>query len=510
MPAYLTETVYRFCTKDLYSMYLQNKSTYRWISQFWIDTGDNELIDINTYRALLTHMDKRGRAPESLDSLLQYVQYNPDGIDEFQKTLIIDENLRDLADYQSEITMDDTLLFDCLFAHAEESWMANSFKVAASIARGATKTPDKLKESGPAAAERWIRTELSKKHSKEEPVLAGMLHENISAVIQSLDDKLKDDNDNGRFPLGLSHIDNAVTVGKNGLKFIGVVGKAGDGKTTLTNFIVYNWLRQGARILYVSTEHTSLEIWEFMTFLHGSHPDYEFTLPSMWEWDQKQVTTEDRTNMYRVGIDIMESRNIAGRLDVQQFFEWDTIVDYLNTNHAQNRYDILVIDYMGRLTVPGDPRLETNARNTMISAAQKLTRTFDNNKGLILLTPIQVNRAGHKLANSEDVGEKRYDLNAILDCNAYERDLDLAISVYSDDDLRSGDMSEIGRVKVRKGKSFGRENYSFDATSGAFMRQGADEPTQQMWERTAEDVVIQADLYITPTTTTINSETWGI
>jgi len=42
---------------------------------------------------------------------------------------------------------------------------------------------------------------------------------------------------------------------------------SGDGKTTLTNYICYNWLRQGAHILYCSTEHSPQEIWEFMAFL---------------------------------------------------------------------------------------------------------------------------------------------------------------------------------------------------------------------------------------------------
>ena len=106
--------------------------------------------------------------------------------------------------------------------------------------------------------------------------------------------------------------------------------------------------------------------------------------------------TDDLSNMSRILTDIQTRRNLPGLLDCQQFRDWDSIVDHLNQNHKANKYDILIVDYLGRLDVPGDPRFRNDAMKKLVHDAQGLTRSFDGNKGLIVLTPIQVNREGNK------------------------------------------------------------------------------------------------------------------
>jgi ABC-type dipeptide/oligopeptide/nickel transport system ATPase subunit len=287
-------------------------------------------------------------------------------------------------------------------------------------------------------------------------VVAGLLDENIPTVLRVLDDKLSPTETTGKFPLGYSHIDNCVTVGRQNLKFIGILGMSGDGKTTLTNSIVYNWLTQGAHILYCSTEHSPTEIWEQMAFLHQSHPKYNFTLPPMQDWEQGistgKVTVADKTNMCRILDDIQCRKNLPGLLDCQQFRDWETIKNYLTVNNKKNKYDIIVVDYLGRLDVPGDARFRDNAVKAMIHDAQKLTREFNDNRGLILLSPIQVNREGHKKALNAEEGEARYDINAISQFSEYQHDLDLLLSIWSDDAMKMDNECEIQTLKKRKGR----------------------------------------------------------
>lgn len=91
------------------------------------------------------------------------------------------------------------------------------------------------------------------------------------------------------------------------------------------------------------------------------------------------------------------------------------MTDHLTTNHKDKKYDILVVDYLARLDMPGDARFRNEAVKALVHTAQGLTRTFDDGRGLVLLSPIQVNREGHKgaLKANVDEGEARYDINAI-------------------------------------------------------------------------------------------------
>jgi hypothetical protein len=313
----------------------------------------------------------------------------------------------------------------------------------------------------------------------------------------------------GRFPLGIEHIDKNVIVGKQNLKFIGVVGMSGDGKTTLTNTICYNWLRAGAHILYVSMEHTPNEIWTTMAFMHQSHPDYNFKLPVVSDWDDGLktglVTPQDDINLNQILADVKGRVNLPGILDVQQFREWDAIYDHLLTNHPENKYDILIVDYIGRLTVPGDQKFRDKEIGGLVHRVQGLCQTFDENKGLIVLTPIQVNREGNKRANSADEeAAARYDLNAISTISEYQHDLDLCLSVWSDAEMKLESKVLIEQIKQRKGRKSAREVMYINSLTGA-IEYGSLPPVatpKNNWDRTVDDGVA--------TTTSIDADCWPI
>ena len=504
---YLSETVYRFCTRDLYSHYLQNKAAYEWISYHWVD--DDEAVTPKSLRALVTYFQNMKCSPEGIDALYQYVVRNPHLVSDFSKSEQVEVELAELKEYEPDDALDDALLLQSLLNSAREQWLTLVCKRTIQIASGAArlKGAKEGEQAGPTAAIQWLRSQLVKDFTPEAPAVAGLLHMNIPTILEGLQSRLRDESVAGRFPLGFPHIDQCVTVGKQNLKFIGIVGMSGDGKTTLTNAITYNWLAQGAHILYVSTEHAPQEIWEFMCFLHQSHSDYDFTLPGLTEWENRNITPEDEHNMNRILVDIQSRKNLPGLLDVQQFRSWEAITDYLTLNHAKSKYDILVIDYLSRLDVPGDQKFRDQGVKSMIHDAQKLTREFDGNRGLVLLTPIQVNREGNKRANTVEPGKARYDLNAIGSFSEFQHDLDLCLSVWSDDAMKMEGECEVQVIKKRKGKQPLTMPMKIDSNSGAFEYKFPLTPpeTKKMWERTADDVID-----IEYTKIAVNTEDWGI
>ena len=120
----------------------------------------------------------------------------------------------------------------------------------------------------------------------------------------------------------------------------------------------------------------------------------------------------------------------------------------------------------------------------MITDAQRLTREFDENKGIVILTPIQVNREGNKRAKAAEEGAPRYDLNAIAQNSEYQWHLDLCLSVYSDEDMKIAHKCEIQVIKKRKGLQPHAAEMTIDVTSGAF--------TYGSTEKTVEDMGVTA------------------
>jgi hypothetical protein len=186
--------------------------------------------------------------------------------------------------------------------------------------------------------------------------------------------------------------------------------------------------------------------------------------------------------------DIKERRNLPGLLEVQTFRDWETIKGHLQTNQKRNRYDILVVDYLARLDVPGDARFRDQQIKAIVHDAQKLTREYDECRGLILLTPIQVNREAHKAALKAEEGESRYNINAISSISEYQHDMDLILSVWSSDDMKEGGELEVQCLKKRKGQQPRTQTLVIDRFSG-LIGYKVDPVWQKKSERTLEDVM---------------------
>jgi len=486
----LSELVRRICTQDLHSFILQHRRQLEWMDkslQLLTFPIDGDVISGKTLHAVLLFDTKFKKSPPSVQSLRDHVDRNPDKLTEFaQGATAINDELNQLAEWSEANTDLHAVDLDVLFADTfnkiraamHSSW-AQTYKMIANGSSDSIKRKDGTILKGANDAMEYLRGRWVRDFTVEVPPLAGTLQENRDAIFYGLRQELSDESTEGKLPLLYDHIDLRATVGKQDLRFIGIVGQSGDGKTTLTDSIVYNWMKQGAHILYISTEHTPLQIMQKLVFMHQGHEDYDhLTKVSRERWRRKvRITQADRENITDILNDLVSRRNIPGLINVQSFRDWDTIVDYLKLTNAKEKWDALVIDYMARLEVGGRNLRETDQLiEGIIHKAQGLTRTFNEGKGLVILTPIQVNREASKAAMKAEVEEweGHYNINAIRMHTAFINDMDLILSVYSDVEMKDQNEIEIACLKHREGKPFPKRNMYVDQDTGKISYSASD------------------------------------
>src|SRR5208282_6036505 len=384
------------------------------------------------------------------------------------------KGLNDIDETRLKSITDINILVDSVIKEAEKDYYRFLGKHFIGIVNaGPTKQEGKFKDpSGTKDAKAMILKGLMDNVYAVTEIESGWMHEHIDSVAGSLDDKLAIENTETRMKVLMPHIDKAIIIGPQNLRYIGIAGMSGDGKTTILNTIVYNWLKQGFNGLYVSFEHSPLEVWEFMAFLHSSHEDYADMppLPSLADWDLAKdpesginVAQEDVQHMATILRDIKERRNVTGKLDVQDgavLSTFEAIVAHLETNEEEGNYHFIVVDYLARMNVPGDARYRDVEIKNIIHKSQFLTRSYNNGRGVVFVTPMQVNREANKAAKKVASNEAKdgqgestfYDLNAIANFSEYQHDMDYIFSVYSDEKMKADNRLIMETLKIRKGK----------------------------------------------------------
>jgi GTPase SAR1 family protein len=500
---YLTELARRLCTQDLYPFVLQNKKKLMWTIKysFTIDymPDSDEVVTSRTMKAIWKYITRFKRLPVGPQDVKGYIVTNPDHIKEFSRggedgekdeTTETLQQLDTLTTWnpptESVRGLESLMVLENAFSKVRGAWHSVAANQYSKIANGMDsfkwfEKGEKKEERGPAPAMRWLRMKWLEDYTDDTPPVDGFLHQNMQVVREGFANLMNEQNENGRMLLGLDNVDKCVVIGKQtDNRFIGIVGQANDGKTTLANYIVYNWLRQGFNGLYVSTEHTSKRIWDVMTYLHSSHPDYgELVLPPTKEWENRNVTSEHIRHMQDICFDIENGRNLPGKLEVKEFpnRDWDSIEDWLKLYHSKNHYDFLLLDYITRLEIPGDPRWKDQGMKELIHRIQKFTRQFDESRGIIVMSPVQITKESYKEAMKGDFKEGigHYTLDAIRTFSELKDDMDVILTVWSDIEMKAPERNEIeiGCVKKRVGAQPLAQIAVISPWTGAFVRKGA-------------------------------------
>lgn len=438
-------------------------------------SGNTTYKDV--FRAVLMYDLKYGKCPTAA-TLREYALTIPN---EDTTTGLGEALKRELASFEElwedrtpEVT-DIDVLIDQTITEARDGFWALNFQTAALITttgrefqvKGSRK---KATYKGANHALAYLAQQRVKDIQSETTSGAGWAHEKAEDTFAGLSSVL-DGKPVHRLKLGLSNIDERVLIGKDpGMnKYIGVLGHSGDGKSTTLHSIVYQMLMQGAVVLYNSLEHDPEEIFEIMAFLAYDHfaasleePGRQFMQPRhIWDMarggdeDARRRIKPEQVEIMRVILErIRDGKMFPGKLDCRQFASYDEIIDHMKTNESKYHYDALVIDYIDSLTVTG--RDVKESKKQLIKSFQTLSRQYNNGKGLVVISPIQVNRAGKEKADAAnvDAGEWRYGRDAIREYSEFCHDMDFVFSVYVSEALRERRNTEVCPVKApRKGRA---------------------------------------------------------
>src|SRR5208283_2397828 len=163
------------------------------------------------------------------------------------------KGLNDIDETRLKSITDINVLIESVIKEAEKDHIRFALKHGEDVVNsGPTKQVGKFKDpSGVKDAKTYLLKQLMDDVYTETEIESGWLHEHVDSVAESLDKRLAPESTDNRMKMGMPHIDKCVVVGPQHLSFIGIVGGAGDGKTTTENTIAYNWLMQGKNGLIV-------------------------------------------------------------------------------------------------------------------------------------------------------------------------------------------------------------------------------------------------------------------
>lgn len=250
---------------------------------------------------------------------------------------------------------------------------------------------------------------------------------------------------------GISCLDNTIR-GFRKPEFIGVLGYAGNFKTTLCRTFLYNALMQGYNCLHIPLESSYEEELMLYGILHAHNPNFKDVLRDKTGIDRRAFedgTLTDQEVRYLHDSVIPDFRyNLRGEMFIRQPAEgtWPEIKQLIEAEDRRCPLDLVLIDYLALMNM-GQSKNETADMNSMIKQVKNLCLTFHGGKGLAIMTPVQGKREGY--GRAQDNGGTWTSDGAYM-YSEFEKSVDKLVYVYADDELKASDSLKVGTCKSRR------------------------------------------------------------
>jgi hypothetical protein len=213
--------------------------------------------------------------------------------------------------------------------------------------------------------------------------------------------------------------------------FVGILGHAGQGKSTLSRYILYTMAAAGHNVLHISLENDAEVERNKYILLHAHSPHFNgmFNALSYENFYKRRLTNEQRSWLPEIARDFKE--NIGGRLIIRQPQEatWEVCKGICETQDRVDELEGILVDYI-QLIDP--PARNTDDRKTKMNAVIKDMRQYALNAGTahkrkVLLSPVQGNEEGFAKAKEN---EGVWPLSGVNNEKELSRSMDVILGVF--------------------------------------------------------------------------------
>ncbi len=277
----------------------------------------------------------------------------------------------------------------------------------------------------------------------------------------------------------------------NGLKnreLMLVGGFTGHCKTTFAINMAYRALWQGWNTAFITLEMSFDEIRRKIYVLHACNPIQKVRFPKYKHLVGKigynsvrygKLTKEEKDYYSLICKDFDDTVNKeAGSFG--KFFIWQpekssttaSDIEFKTRQYQQElqamgkNLDFLVIDYIYLMGADKDEKAKDGNEtiNNIIRTLKRMTLTFNNGKGIRILSPHQINREGYKEALKN---EGVYYLTSLANTNEAERSSDVVISVFKFEEKNvASNRLKICGLKIRRDGAFSPFDACIDFNTG--------------------------------------------
>ena len=343
------------------------------------------------------------------------------------------------------------------------------------ILNGVYRDAKKKEYKGPKSAIKYLIEQIETgRICSSGPPMSGALNETIHEVMD-LYEKYEADRLIGSLHIrtGVPQIDQHIAI-KRG-DFVGVLGYAGQRKSSLCRTIAYNAARQGFNVLHVSLEQTYDEERIIYALMHSTDAKFANLGFTKQKFDSGDMTEEQKKYLRNVIIPDFE-QNLPGRLIVRQPVDgtsWHSIKTIAEVTNQTTPIDLFFIDYL-TLTSTTSLRESKAEMEQNIKDAKQFAMGFDGGRGLVFLTPIQGNRKGYEEATNTG---GLWDMTGVYEYSEFEKSADWVLSTFMDAPLIKDNKVIISSVKTRRAQPLPLIEVPVDVTVGMFCPFSMDTPT---------------------------------
>ena len=394
--------------------------------------------------ALLVCAEHLNECPRNLQSVLHFVVTNRQNNKGFSKTEGYDDQLQSVIDDEDDDDDDDdgaevqaSVLIDAVYYKAYNARVSDIYSQAGRIAAGTVDNPH-TKERGPDAATEYIAEEMQQVVVKTPPDVGGELVENMDVVSKYIDSYII--GDTKRVYTGFKHIDQKTLIGKKQPNhWIGILGYTHHGKSLLLMSMIYNMALHGANVMLCPRESSVEDAWMNIVWLHYHKvcPDRPIAEKGEWMREGASVGSEKHRTIKMVEADLREGKTLPGKIVVFNCNSWEGIEERLRLTDKKYHFDVVAVDYFGHLDPEGkkgESDIDKQKRSLRKAAKMSMNGIFNDQSGLVIITPLQANKKGY-----EEAAKREGDLNGIYESMAAvewftqaAQDMDCIMSVWQE------------------------------------------------------------------------------